>query len=105
MMRGIGVFRIPQSPLCYTSPLQLPPLTSPPQVGRDNAQELFEKAREWFVNRPIAISRQIREMIAAAHRPPSVAQERGDTFLTGMESGEEEQDDGEWVETCNCVTV
>jgi hypothetical protein len=65
------------------------------QVGRDNAQELFEKAREWFVNRPIAISRQIREMIAAAHRPPSVAQERGDTFLTGMESGEEDNDDGD----------
>jgi hypothetical protein len=34
-------------------------------------------------------------MIAAAHRPPSVTQERGDTFLTGMESGDEDNDDGD----------
>jgi hypothetical protein len=67
------------------------------QVGRDNAQELFEKAREWFVNRPIAISRQIREMIAAAHRPPSVAQGHGlsDTFLTGVESGDDDKEAGD----------
>jgi hypothetical protein len=61
------------------------------QVGRDSAQELFEKAREWFVNRPIAISRQIREMVAAVRRPPSVADTAGDTFLTGLASGDDDQ--------------
>jgi hypothetical protein len=59
------------------------------QVGRDSAEELFEKAREWFVNRPIAISRQIREMVAAVRRPPSLTDDGGDTFLTGLASGDD----------------
>ncbi len=67
-----------------------PPPLSAAQVGRDNAQELFEKAREWFVNRPIAISRQIREMVAAVRRPASSADDVGDTFLTGVASDVED---------------
>ena len=80
-------------------------LTNPPshslflifsfQVGRDNAQELFDKAREWFVNQPLAISRRIREMVAAARRPPSAAVEGSDTFLTGLESGDDDKEGGD----------